>query len=96
MGEESEKARLRAIVSGLVQGVNFRYYTQRRAQQLHLTGWVRNRNDGTVEVVAEGPRSALDSLVAFLRVGPTSARVTDLKVEWGEAKGEFTGFEIRY
>jgi acylphosphatase len=89
-------ARLRAIVDGRVQGVNFRYYTQRRATELGLTGFVRNLWDGTVEAVAEGPRPGLEELLAFLRVGPRSAYVTQVNTEWLAPTGEFHRFEVRY
>ena len=89
-------ARLHAIVSGIVQGVNFRYYTQERARQLRLTGWVRNLVDGKVEVIAEGPRPALEKLLEFLRRGPPAAAVTAMQTEWSQASGEFTSFELRW
>jgi acylphosphatase len=89
-------ARLRAIVEGRVQGVNFRYYTQRRAMELGLTGYVRNLWDGTVEAVAEGTQSKIKDLLAFLRVGPRSAFVTRVDTEWLAATGEFDRFEVRY
>ena len=88
--------RLHAIVSGLVQGVNFRYATQERARRFGLTGWVRNLSDGPVEVMAEGPRPALEKLREFLHHGPPAARVTGVQVEWRPASGEFTGFETRW
>ena len=90
-----EQMRLHAIVSGIVQGVNFRYYTRREAQRLLLTGWVRNRPEGTVEVIAEGPRAQLERLLAFLRVGPPAARVSGVEATWEKASGEFAAFEIK-
>ncbi len=87
---------MRAIVHGRVQGVNFRYYTQRRASELNLTGCVRNLWDGTVEVVAEGPRGALEELLAFLRVGPRAAFVTQVDIEWSTPSDAFQRFEVRY
>jgi len=95
-GEAAEWARLHAIVRGHVQGVYFRAHTRRRAQDLNLRGYVRNRWDGTVEVVAEGPRKALEQLLAFLHVGPPSAWVEGVDVDWGAATGEFWAFEVRY
>ena len=89
-------ARLHAIVEGMVQGVNFRYYTQERALGLRLTGWVRNRADGSVEVLAEGPRASLDQLLEFLRRGPPAAAVTEVKEAWPAPTGEFARFEIRF
>lgn len=97
MAERNEDwARLQAVVHGRVQGVNFRYYTQRRASSLDLTGYVRNLWDGTVEVVAEGPRQSLEELLAFLRVGPRAALVTQVDTEWPGPAGTFTHFEVRY
>jgi acylphosphatase len=91
-----DQARLHAIVEGMVQGVNFRFYTRRQARSLLLTGWVRNRPDGSVEVVAEGPRPQLESLLAFLHTGPPSAMVTRVASTWSAATGEFDAFEITY
>ncbi len=88
--------RMRAVVYGRVQGVNFRYYTIREAQPLALDGFVRNRRDGTVEVVAEGRREQLERLLEFLRVGPASAAVRDVQVEWTEAKGDLSAFTVAY
>lgn len=89
-------ARLQAIVHGRVQGVSFRYYTQRRARELGLTGYVRNAWDGTVEVVAEGQRADLDELLAFVRTGPRAAFVTRVDVQWPAPTGDFERFEVRY
>ena len=88
--------RLHAVVSGQVQGVNFRYYTIERARQLRLTGWVKNLPDGTVEALAEGPRPALDKFLEFLRHGPPAAAVTDVQAQWLTATGEFDGFDVRW
>ena len=92
----SAKARLQAIVHGRVPGVNFRYYTQRRARALGLTGYVRNVWDGTVEAVAEGQRTDLEELLAFLRTGPRAALVTRVDVQWPAPSGGFDRFEVRY
>jgi acylphosphatase len=92
---ENEKERLHATVHGRVQGVGFRYFVQRKAGELGLTGWVRNRWDGSVEVVAEGDRHDLDQLASTLCRGPASAMVSEVKVKWGEAKGEFSSFGVK-
>ena len=63
-------------MSGLVQGVGFRYFAERTARELGLTGYVRNRDDGTVEAYAIGDAPALDEFKARLAMGPRSARVT--------------------
>lgn len=88
--------RLEAIVHGRVQGVSFRYYTQRRARELGLTGYVRNVWDGTVQVVAEGKRSAVEELLAFLYSGPRAAFVTEVDTQWPAPTKAFDRFEVRY
>jgi acylphosphatase len=90
-----ELARLHAVVEGYVQGVGFRVFVSNTAEQLGLSGWVRNRWNGDVEVVAEGQRSALDSLITALYKGPRSSHVTKVATEWLLASGEFSGFHIR-
>jgi len=76
--------------------VSFRYHILRRARDLNLTGYVRNRADRTVEVKAEGPRHRLEELLSFLRVGPRAAVVTDVDVSWPEPADGFDSFEVRY
>lgn len=87
--------RLSAIVSGRVQGVSFRYFTQREAARLGVHGYALNRSDGTVQVVAEGERAALEQLLAWLRHGPPSAHVDDVSARWQPAQHEFARFEVR-
>lgn len=87
--------RLHAVVEGFVQGVGFRMFVERQAATLGLVGWVRNRWDGSVEVVAEGQRSDLESLLEMLRVGPRSAVVHKVDTQWLPATGEFAGFMVR-
>jgi acylphosphatase len=91
-----DQARLHATIHGRVQGVSFRYFTARRARDLSLTGYVRNKPDGTVEVVAEGRRARLEEMVSFLRVGPRGAVVTEVHLSWPEPVGRFDRFEVRY
>ena len=83
---EQEKA-LRAAVRGKVQGVFFRDATVKRAGELGVLGWVRNEDDGTVGVHAEGPAAAVDELVAFLEAGPPVARVEAVEVEPAKVEG---------
>ena len=88
---------LHAEVHGRVQGVGFRWFVQAAAQRRGLTGWTRNLPDGrTVELVAEGPRPALEALLADLRRGPSGSRVERVTESWAPATGEFTSFDIRY
>ncbi|GAP11274.1 acylphosphatases [Bellilinea caldifistulae] len=88
-------SRLHAIVEGRVQGVGFRMFVLETARNLNLTGWVRNRWNGDVEVLAEGPRSALENLLSKLRVGPPAAHVTGVHFEWQQPTGEFKRFDVR-
>jgi acylphosphatase len=92
---ENEQTRLHAIVEGHVQGVGFRAFVERNAWDLGVTGWVRNRWDGTVEVTAEGERAALDKLLTALRRGPSASRVTRVEPQWKAATGEFSRFSMR-
>ncbi len=88
--------RLRAIVRGCVQGVGFRYFVLDRVSGTGLRGWVRNRADGNVECVAEGPRPRLERLLQDLRKGPRSARVGEVEVDWGPARGDLPEFRVTY
>jgi acylphosphatase len=87
--------RLQLFVSGRVQGVFFRGSTEAVARHLGVKGWVRNLPDGRVEVLAEGPREALDELAAWCGRGPSDAFVEKLEVTWSDSAGEFATFEQR-
>ena len=88
-------ARLVAVVRGHVQGVGYRWFVEREAAALRLDGWVANRADGSVEVVAEGPPEALDRLVLQLWEGPSGSSVADVEVHTEPARGNIVGFTIR-
>ena len=88
--------RLHAVVHGDVHGVGFRYFVQRKARQLGLRGWVRNNDDGTVELVAEGPRSDLEQLRRAVEEGPRSARVARVDVQWSSATGNLQAFDLAW
>lgn len=88
--------RLEAKVYGLVQGVFFRQTTMHQARQLHLTGWVRNEPDGSVQVVAEGDEQALRQFSTYLRQGPPGARVERVAETWQDAAHEFSQFSVRF
>ncbi len=83
----------RAVVHGDVQGVGYRWWTAREAARLGVSGWVANRDDGTVEVHAEGDPAAVDALVAGLYEGPRHARVTRVAVRDDEPHG-WVGFQL--
>lgn len=82
------------FVRGRVQGVFFRASTQREAKRLGLTGWVKNRADGSVEVLAEGEEDELKELIAWANRGPSAARVERVDVRWRGFSGDFCDFRI--
>jgi acylphosphatase len=86
--------RIRLIIEGRVQGVWFRDSTRRQAVALGVTGWVRNRPGGTVEVLAEGPEDRVRRLQAWCRQGPSAARVTQVHENPETWRGEFDSFDI--
>jgi acylphosphatase len=86
--------RIDVVVTGRVQGVAFRWHTVREAQRLGLVGWVRNRPDGSVRLVAEGSRDRLEQLVHWAGRGPDHARVDDCRVTWQQPTGQYDRFEI--
>ncbi len=90
------KARMHLVITGRVQGVWYRASAQSEAQGLGLTGWVRNRADGDVELVAEGSRAALESLLEWCRNGPPMAHVEDVRVRWEAPLDEAQDFQLRY
>ena len=93
MAEENK--RIHAVVHGRVQGVGFRAYTSTSANRLELTGWVRNRYNGTVETIAEGPQSALDVFLKDLQRGNGPSNVTKVDTKWQDATNEFPNFRVR-
>jgi acylphosphatase len=88
--------RLTAEVHGRVQGVGYRQFVQSQARRLGIHGWVRNRRDGSVELEAEGPRSALQRFWELVRRGPPAARVERVDVTWGPYTGQYNEFEVRF
>lgn len=91
-----EHACLNAIVDGVVQGVGFRYFTERAARALGLSGWVRNLPDGRVEVEVEGEEGVLNAFLAEIRRGPPNAHVTNVRVERRPPTGQTRGFQVRF
>jgi len=88
--------RVHVFVSGRVQGVFFRAETQRRAEELGLTGWVRNTNDRRVEAVFEGKGEAVETMLTWCREGPVLSRVSGVEVIEESPVGGFDDFRIRY
>ena len=86
--------RIQLVVQGRVQGVFFRATAQREARQNALTGWVKNRKDGSVEMVVEGEEDAVKDFLAWAQAGPSTARVDKVDIKWRSYTGEFSDFRI--
>jgi acylphosphatase len=86
--------RVNIVVRGRVSGVFFRAATQREARRLGITGWVKNRGDGSVELVAEGEEDAVKEIISWSHHGPSAARVDNVDVRWRAYTGEFSDFRI--
>jgi acylphosphatase len=91
-----KQARAHAVISGRVQGVFFRVETQSAAEGFGVTGWVRNKRDGTVEAVFEGRQQDVDAALNWCRQGPRMARVDEVAIDWQDYTGEFKRFDITY
>jgi acylphosphatase len=89
------KVRVYAIVSGLVQGVGYRFYTASEARRRHITGWVRNLSDGRVEAVFEGDRPSVVQMLEWCQHGPIGAVVEDIQAEYSTPEN-LQSFEVRY
>jgi acylphosphatase len=90
------KARANIIVSGMVQGIGYRFFVERIAARYGLAGWVRNLPDGRVEVEVEGDKGLIGDFIEELKLGPPGAYVSGAKVTWKEYQSEFDGFRIRF
>jgi acylphosphatase len=88
-------SQVRLVVSGSVQGVFFRVWVREIAEKLNLNGFVRNTEDGKVEIVAEGKKEDLEKLIDLSYQGPPSAKVTKIDLQWLEDEPTFNHFEIR-
>ncbi len=84
------------IAQGRVQGVNFRYYVLRKANELGINGYVRNLKDGDVEILAQGTRDSIDKLIEYVKNNPGSSFVTNLEVTWEEPETYFSSFQIKF
>ncbi len=94
MAEEEKRGEI--IANGLVQGVGFRYFIIKNAENLGLKGYTKNLYTGEVLTVVEGTKLKIEELYKRIKVGPSHASVKNCKINWGESKNEFTHFEIRY
>ena len=90
------KSKVQVIISGRVQGVWFRANTKNKAEQLGITGWVRNTNDGKVEALFEGEDDNIKEMIEWCKHGPTMAKVTDVRVKRNPDQDECNSFSIKY
>lgn len=90
------KTRAYIRIYGIVQDVGYRFFTERYAKTFKLKGYVRNRADGSVEVVVEGDEEKIEELIEHLRRGPFLARVERIDIRYGEPKGDFDDFYILF
>ncbi len=95
MAENTQK-QLHAFITGRVQGVGFRWYVIKQARPLGLNGWVRNLSDGRVEVLAEGVKRDLETLLDYLHKGPSYSLVQDVDADWKDPGGLSGGFDVKY
>jgi acylphosphatase len=87
--------KMHILVKGTVQGVYYRYNALKKAGEYHLTGWVRNRVDGSVEILCEGTEEDINNIVRWCKKGPERAYVSEIETTWEQHTGEFNVFEIR-
>lgn len=90
------KEQLHVLISGRVQGVWFRANTQRKAQELGITGWVRNTSDGKVEAIFEGETTQLKNMISWCHKGPQFSQVTNVEIQHKQYTGQYTSFTIKY
>ncbi|WP_353948033.1 acylphosphatase [Sporolactobacillus sp. Y61] len=95
MESDSETKHVHVIVEGKVQAVGFRYFTWQTARELKITGWVRNRDDGSVEIEAEGKTDAVNTFVNQIKKGSPFSKVRHVDVQVYKHSGNFSTFEIR-
>ena len=88
--------RLRIKVYGVVQGVGFRSFVKRIADELNINGYVMNKEDGSVEILAEGEKKNIDVFLDYVSKGPPGSVVENVIIEYEEPKGNLKGFRIRY
>lgn len=96
MPDTRKNIHVHVFISGIVQGVYFRAHARDEALSLSLNGWVKNTDDGRVEIEAEGPRDKINAFILWCHKGPSGARVDGMEVTEETNPGNFTGFKIVY
>lgn len=88
--------RAHVIIQGQVQGVGYRYFAMKTAQQASIVGWVKNREDGSVELIAQGEESAIEQFAWTLRNKHPWAKINNMEIQWIENEDNLHAFEIKY
>ncbi len=83
-------------IKGRVQGVGFRYFVEKRASELNITGWVKNMPGGSVVVMAQGDEKDMNTFIDYLRIGPTMAKVADVSKNRMPELEKFSSFQVKY
>ena len=91
-----KQQRIHVLVSGKVQGVFFRQALKVIAKKNNVSGWVRNLKDGCVEAILEGDNKSINSVIEWIRIGPSNSRVDNIEVNNEEFKNEFSSFDVLY
>lgn len=94
MSDELVSAHL--LISGLVQGVGYRWFVMRKANEYNLKGYVRNLYTDDVEVEVEGNKGLIQEFIKELRSGPRSAHITDIRIQWRDYQGKYENFDIKF
>ncbi len=92
---KTEQVRVRILIEGRLQGMNFRYYTQQQARRLGLVGFVRNLSDGRIEVEAEGDEGELEKLLAWYQEEPQSSHIKSILFRYDEPTERYSDFSVR-
>jgi acylphosphatase len=82
------------IITGVVQGVGYRYFCYKKAKELGVIGWVSNQHDGSVFCWAEGDRAVINEFIVELKLGPAASSIRDVIVKWHDSTGEYSSFNI--
>jgi len=90
------EANAKIIVKGRVQGVGFRWFVQQRAKNFAVSGYVKNLDNGDVEIEAEGDRGRVEELIKSVKVGPTFSKVRDVIIEWQQSTGKYDSFDTTF
>ena len=95
IGDNNNRVRAYIVLTGRVQGVAFRYYARNIANRHGVKGWIRNLDNGDVEVTIEGERNSVNQMIEWCKEGPSLALVEDIKIIWQSYAGDFSEFHVR-